>query len=376
MRRIRSGLLIGWCCLLTPAVFAADDANTLNNRGVEAAKAGSFAAGVADLREALRLDPSNELVRRNLSGILTDWANLLNRAGSAEEAEGRLREAVQLDPSNAAAKVQLGDLAYFHHSNFTQAVDYWKQALSQLPSADRRAIADRIAQAGRDATIEREFASHRTTHFDLRVPNGTTEDTAALVGQILELAYRDVYTALGGGPSRITAIIYPERDLQRTYYARDWALGFYDGRLRILGSEIGSDELRTVVLHELAHAFLHHLYGETLPTWIHEGFAQVQEGDRPRHPEELEQERAVRAGTAWVPLKWLDRRFAQPSGREDVAKSYVEARLVVDHLLRHHGAKRFHAFLAALSQGTEIEQAYDSAFSPDRWAATDRNMLR
>lgn len=373
-----------WAC--APAAFSAaadpaaaapapDRANDLNNRGVAAAQAGQFEAGAAALRQALRANPSDQLVRRNLSGILTDWARQLDREGRTDQAEPLLREAVEHDPSNTSALVFLGDLAYFHRSDFTQAVGYWKQAYGQLPSAERRTIADRIAQAQRDQVIERQFAAYRTTHFDIRTA-GRSQEALIPLGQVLETVYRAMYEALGSGPSRLTVIVYPEQDLHRTYNQRDWALGFYDGRLRVSGGELALESLRVLVAHELAHAFLHHLYGHMIPTWVHEGFAQVQEGERARYPEELQLEQGIRSGALWIPLKWLDRRFSQPSGREDVGRAYVEARLVIEELVARHGMSRFKSFLAALAKGTPVETAYDQAFTPNRWARTDQSILK
>ena len=174
----------------------------------------------------------------------------------------------------------------------------------------------------------------------------------------------------------MTVIIYTAQDLHRTYNQRDWALGFYDGRLRLLGSELGTEAARVLVAHELAHAFLQHTYGPGVPTWVHEGFAELQEGDRPRSEEERRLEQGIRAGTLWIPLKWLDGRFARPSSADDVGRAYVEARLVVQELVQRHGIDRFKTFLAALGHGTAVDAAYDAAFEPDRWARTDQSILK
>ena len=193
---------------------------------------------------------------------------------------------------------------------------------------------------------------------------------------LLEEAYATLAGEFGGGPSRLTVIIYTQQDLHRTYNQRDWALGFYDGRLRLLREELGGEWARPLVAHELAHAFLQHVYGERLPIWVHEGFAQLHEGPRPRAAEEQRMERSVQEGTAWIPLKWLDQRFTHPSSRADVGRAYVEARLVVARLVRDRGMASFKTFLAQLSQGVAVDAAYDAAFVPSRWAATDRSILK
>jgi len=369
----------------------------LNTQGVRAAQQGQWELGVGYLRRAVKVNPRDVLLRQNLSGILTDWAIQLERSGDAAQAERLLLEAVTDDPDNGVAFVRLGDLAYFRRSDFSGAIASWKRANGKLSPAEWRAVADRISQAQRDATIEQDFVSEGTEHFDIRLSHRGTADLEAL-GRLLETAYAALVEQLGSGPSKLTVIVYTERDMRRTYYQRDWALGFYDGRLRLLGRELGTDVAPMMVAHELAHAFLQHAYGPALPIWVHEGFAQLQERDpstrppaeagglaqdvapaglrQPRTDDELRLEEAVAGGDAWVPLKWLDRRFAQPSYREDVGRAYVQARLVVAELIRRRGVARFKTFLDAVAKGTPVDAAYDAAFAPDHWAETDRPILK
>jgi hypothetical protein len=347
----------------------------LNNRGVAAAKSGDFAGGVADLRRALDIAPQDRLIRKNLSGMLTDWARRFERSGQAERAEALLREAAGHEPENGLAFARLGDLAYFVRSDFDQALAYWKQAYPHLPDEHRRAIADRISQAQRDQAIERDYLVDRTAHFEVRIPReGRVE--ADPLKTILEEAYGRLESALGEGPPTVTVIIYGASDLRRTYYQRDWALGFYDGRLRLLGTELGTETVHAMVAHELTHAFLRHRYLGSLPIWVHEGVAQLQEPERLRGPDERRAEEAIISGASWVPLKWLDHRFIQPSNLEDVMRAYVQARLVVDGLIARYGRGRFAAFLNELSRGAAVEAAYETAFAPARWAQTDRSFLR
>ena len=86
-------------------------------------------------------------------------------------------------------------------------------------------------------------------------------------------------------------------------------------------------------------------------------------------------EAAVIAGTQWVPMKWLDDRFARPAGLEDVMRAYVEARLAVAHLVRRFGMAQMRIFLQALSEGVRVPEAFDRAFAPLRWSRTDQSFL-
>jgi tetratricopeptide (TPR) repeat protein len=371
----RLALLIAWGTLLPfSLVQAAGDealATRLNNQGVEAARQGRWEEGVDLVRRAVTANPDDGTARKNLSGMLLDWSFALERSGDLARAESVLLEAVAHDPKLGAAYVRLGDLAFFRRSAFSDAIRYWKQAGGNVSPSEWRAVADRISQAQRDAVIERDFVSQATEHFDIRMARDGTTDLDALAGQ-LEATYAALATQLGGGPPMIPVIVYAERDIRRTYNQRDWALGFYDGRLRLLGRELAAGGSGWLLAHELAHAFLHHAYPSISLIWVHEGFAQLQE-NRPVSDDERELERAVAGGGAWVPLKWLDRRFTHPSRRDDVVHAYVQARLVVEALITRHGIEKFQAFLRELAQGAEAGAAFDKTFAPDRWAGTDNS---
>ena len=369
---------IGW----DGAAIASSDASVspqrpsateLSNRGVTEAQAGRFEAGAQWLRQAVALDPHDATARKNLAGVLTDWALQLEREGQVERAIGVLKEAVQFDPSNGRALVSLGDVLYLTQSDIPGALQAWRQANGKVPAGVWPSVANRISQAQRDQLVERTFTSRRTAHFDIRLDPSTAMDLAGLE-QRLEAAYARLARELGQGPSRLTVLVYSERDLRRLYYQRDWTIGFYDGRIRLCLDDLDQEDLVDLMAHELAHAFLRSAYG-TIPIWIHEGYAQAQESARARGPEALRIEQGVNARTLWIPLKWLDRHFAQPSGSDDIMRAYVEARLVVRELIARYGMERFRAFLAQLSTGASVEAAYDQAFAPSRWARADQGVF-
>jgi tetratricopeptide (TPR) repeat protein len=362
--------------LFLPGTIAAEQLSPseLNNRGVIEAQAGRFDVGVDYLRRALQLNPSDEQVRKNLSGMLTDWANQFYVKGDMASAETLLQEAISHQPDNGFALVQLGDLAYFQRSEFDKAIELWTRANGKVPPDVWHLLADRITQAQRDRTVERTFNAVETPHFRIRIQNPKHPAVAAL-GQQLEDAYRQLHTTFGNGPPQVTVIVYSAQDLQRLYNQRDWAIGFYDGRLRLRWNEVEQQEVRLFIAHELSHAFLHTLYGQNIPIWVHEGLAQLQEGDHPRTPEELRVEETVVSRTSWVPLAWLDRRFSHPADHEDVMRAYVQARWVMNQLVARYGIDRLKIFLSRLSQGDSIDTAFDHAFAPSRWARANQGLF-
>ncbi len=394
------GLLTVWWCRAEPLASASDPsaspktagseqgesehdptaisppagATELNNVAVTQAKAGHFEEAAALLRRAVQLDPHDATVRKNLSGILTDWASQLEQQGRVDQAMAVFQEAIERDPENGVALVRFGDLLYLKRSEIAQALTLWQRAHGHVPDAMWPGVANRISQAQRDQLIERGFTTRQTPHFDLRFEQATDVNIAALE-QVLEAAHARLSQELDEGPTRLTVLVYTERDLRRLYNQRDWTVGFYDGRIRLRLDDLTQAHLPDLVAHELAHAFLQHLYGGGIPIWVHEGFAQVQEGPHQHGSEEARLEAGVAARTLWIPLKWLDRHFAQPSSTEDIARAYVQARLVVSELVSRYGMGRFRAFLSKLSQGAAIDAAYDLAFAPSRWSRSDQGIF-
>lgn len=351
------------------------DPTVLNNRGIEEAKAGRFETGAALVRQAVQLAPSDQQFQRNLSGILTDWAVRLQDEGQSERAESLLQEALEHDANNGKALVLLGNAAALKHDGLSSAIELWTRAFSTLPPGERQSLSDRIERAQRDLAIERSFTNHRTAHFVIRFESSDFAEQAATLGQLLEAAYDRLATSLGSGPGDLVVLLYTRGNFERIAGRRDWALGLYDGRIRLRIEELSNPSIPDVLAHELTHAWLAEGFGPRVPTWIHEGFAQYEEPDQHVTARRQQLLQGIVDRTAWVPLKWIDRHFEQPSNMEDVERAYLQARWAVSELIRRRGSDHFRQFLEQLAAGKPIDRAFDEAFTPSRWVRFDQGSL-
>jgi hypothetical protein len=190
---------------------------------------------------------------------------------------------------------------------------------------------------------------------------------------MLEEEYARLSKAVGRTPSGFNVIVYTQRDFERVAGRMDWAVGIYDGRIRLRADDVEEKWMRNTIAHELAHAFLSESYGPQIPSWVHEGFAQVQEPLEylPGARQEQILER-LETRTGWVPLAWLDQRFKQPSSNEDLERAYLEARKVIRFLVDQYGMEVFQGFLRKLAAGQAIEQAFDRSFAPSRWSRVNQ----
>jgi hypothetical protein len=126
-----------------------------------------------------------------------------------------------------------------------------------------------------------------------------------------------------------------------------------------------------ILSHELAHAFLQHAFGNDLPIWIQEGYAQAKEPVRILTSGQKRIEAELRSGTGWIPLKWLDRKFSQPVNLEDVSRAYLESRMVVAFLLKQRDASAFQSFLSQMAGGKEVRTSFETAFQGLSWSSVE-----
>lgn len=332
---------------------------------------GDYEQKVTELRKALSRSPASAALKQNLSIALSDWAQNLILKKDTKSAEIKLQEAVSVAPQNGPAWFALGDIAYLQESNFQNAIQYWKKAQPLAPSVIQKQISERISHAELDSHLEQGYTSMSLPHFDIRFPADFTEQEVARIGKYMESEYAKLAVELKTSPEKLTLIIYQKQSFDRITGSHDETLGLYDGRIRIGVKEVHGEYESMILSHELGHAFLQHAFGNNLPIWVQEGYAQAKEPSRMLTTEQSRIEKELAAGTGWVPLKWLDRKFSQPLNLEDVSRAYLESRIVVGFLLKKGGAQAFQSFLSQISSGIDIKTAFESSFKRMSWSTVE-----
>ena len=322
---------------------------------------------VSSLRKVLKQSPQSVAAKQNLSIALSDWAQGLIQKKQAASAVEKLKEAVNIAPQNGPAWFSLGDIVYLQNSNFNEAVLYWKKALPLAPIAIQKQIQERISRAELDKHLEQGYASISSMHFLIRFPADFSKAEAVRVGKYMEAEYGKLSTELKVSPEKLTLIIYQKQSFDRVTGSHDETLGLYDGRIRIGVREVGGEYESVILSHELAHAFLQNAFGSNLPIWIQEGYAQSKEPERPLTPEQTKIKNDLLSGVGWIPVKWLDRKFSQPSNLDDVSRSYLQSRIIVAFLLRKSGSGDFQLFLSEISKGKDVESAFKASFKGLSW---------
>ena len=357
-----------WALENNPKGIAAIDPRLYQTQAASEVKKGNYARAVDLLQQALKQSSKSASLKQNLSAALADWARLLWDQKSIADAADKLKQAVEADSKNGPAWFLMGDIAYLHQSDFKSAVLYWKKALPLAPSPIQKQIIERISRAELDGHLEHGYVSITSTHFDVRFPSGFKKQEAERMSQYLEGEYAKFSRELKINPPQLTLIIYEKQSFDRLTGAHDETLGLYDGRIRIGSREVHGPYESIILSHELAHAFLQHAFGNHLPIWIQEGYAQAKEPVRILTEDQKRIEKELKSGTGWIPLKWLDRKFSQPANLEDVSRSYLQARLTIAAILKKSvDGVGFQQFLGRVSKGEPLKEAFEASFNGLSW---------
>lgn len=277
----------------------------LNDEGIAALEAGEVTAAIEAFEACHEGDPDEPVYAHNLAEALTRAAMSQHERGEAEErlaAIQMLERATRLDPSREKLKGLLGR---------------WK----------------------RSEAAEEGFFVHRTTHFEVAYDLARDEVRGEIdqVGELLEEAYLTFSEAFAVRPveegrPRIRAVLYTREGFDRVTGIGPWAGGVYDGTIRVPVGDLRRElaRVRTVLRHELLHAFVQVKGGPQVPAWLNEGLAQWLEQDTPAaRAAEVERARARLAGHALFDLDTLAGSLASWEDEDAIARAYAQALALV-----------------------------------------------
>ena len=286
-----------------------------NREAIAALDAGELDRAVRLFEECVATDPEQPVFARNLAEALARRAFQTRGAGDSEvraEALADLERAVALDSSRE-------DLA--------RLLERWRKS----------------------DEAEADFWRKTTEHFELSF-DGTRDElmwgTAPLENE-LEAAYHEFGELFGifpveEGRPRFRVVLYRPEAFGSVTGLDDWAAGAFDGTVRVPVQNLGSqvEQLKSVLRHELVHAFVHEVGGPRVPGWLNEGLAQLEEP--PFRNERLPLERRAKErlrGRTLFALDELTGSLASWSDREKIQTAYAQSLAFVAYLQRQHGER-------------------------------------
>jgi tetratricopeptide (TPR) repeat protein len=347
--------------------LAAQDVASHNRRGVELNAEGRHTEAIAEFEKALRLAPSQPVVRRNLALAHAGFGAVLlqKRAFEAaavqyeaaiallpEEAEFHmglgwaflglqepdraveaLRRARNLNPNEVRVYRLLGE-AYYHRGDMAAAVMAWEEGLRLRPGDQE--LEGLVTKAEGERRVYEEYERRPGHHFTLRYVGEVQEELGKEILAILERAYEEVGYNLNHYPRHeVQVVVYSDEDFVAVTDLPSWVGGVFDergGRIRIPVRGIQQTvDLRALLYHEYTHVVIRGVTGGRVPTWLNEGLALIEQ--RSAMDGEVEMVRQLAVKGELPSLGTLNDSFvglSSSDARVNYAVSYVATRYLAD----------------------------------------------
>ena len=310
-----------------------------------------FQEAAREYRASGTLDPA-ELDYQHSEGIA------LSRAGEDRDALPVFERVLHEKPERVATLVALGQSLY-RLGRGKDAIARWEQALKLTP--DDKDLATALEKAKREETVEGALLEDLgAPHFTIKCDGQADAALARRVGGYLEDAYRDVGYALGRYPEgEVAVVIYPKKAFRAVTGSHAWVAALYDGKIRIPAEGLeraDAREVKRVLTHEYTHALIRSVAGSSVPAWLHEGIAQLEEG-RTR----ADAQRAL-AAKELPSIDDLKGTFISDPDANRVTVRYAAAFDFVASLADSRGRTSIAELLDRLGKGEKLDDAATAVF--------------
>jgi len=309
----------------------------LNYLGSEAYVARNLDEALARFRAAAGYDPRDANAQLGLAVTYLAQEN-------APYARSTLERALLDHPEDARLHRLLGDV-FYGEERLSEALASWERAQAIRPD---REVRDRVEKLRREQAIDGEYRRSDGAHFALKYDGEQAgSDLDAEILRFLEGRFDELVRRFDYYPSRaIVVIVYPQRQFYQATGAESSVGGLFDGKIRVPGGGLKrlDPQAQSVLLHELAHAFIAGKSRFTAPRWLHEGIAQMVEGRTSPAASE------IALAKEYVSL--------EGSPRWGTGFTYPSSLSIVEFLARREGFHRLLEVLEAMAGGTDEEEAF------------------
>ncbi|MFN2633205.1 MAG: peptidase MA family metallohydrolase [Thermoanaerobaculia bacterium] len=311
---------------------------------------GERSRAIEILSEASGRDPES-------GEILAELARLYLQNGDYEFASAALDASLERTELRLAAPdlyAAIGE-GFSAANRLEDAVAAWE--LAEKSGAEDPAVRARLERARRELSVTSGQRLVQSEKFAVYSDAAVAESVVAAAEAHLETEYTRQREFFGAEdlPGPQIVILYAGRRFFSLVAVPDWVSGVFDGKIRIsFDPSTGfTPELRSVLSHELAHAWIRFLSRDHAPGWLHEGLAQWCEGRRfPR-----KDFHAVFARVPAFSLSEMEGNLGRRGDRAAARANYIEALGLVEYLAFTRGEGAVVCLLRALSDGTSLDEA-------------------
>ncbi len=337
---------------------AKDLARAARQGGVAAAdayfEAGRFEFERGNLDQAIEhFERAHSFLPQN-AAILSWQVSALMRAERYREALPLAERLVKLAPREPDA-LNLLAMTQYRLDRTDEAIRNWKESLRLQPDAN---VEHWLAKADRESNAEATFGQRETTNFSLRFQGSKTPPRfTSEILETLEAHYKQLERELGKSPRHpVVVTLYTRQAFFDVTEAPSWAGAVNDGRLRIPveGLESMTPELSRTLMHELAHSFIFELGGRRAPGWLHEGIAEIMEGES--SPERTRAIAALFAQKKHIPMRALDCQFSTLTAIQ-ARMAYAQAQAAAEYIRQRYSMRDLVTILERVAAGSTPEHA-------------------
>lgn len=330
-------------------------ARSLNNSAIALSGNGKYLGARDMLMEAAEL--SNErVIKRNLANV---QMRLEDYRGAAKTLEA-FSEDVATRAVLANIYRKLGHDSY-RKGDVKLSETYLEKAV-RLDGTNSKLNAE-LAQVGKEAAIESGMSRADASHFNVKYEGGENAVAGHLIKLLLEEAYHKVGADLSFYPDdRIEALLYTKERFRDVTGSPAWAGALFDGRIKVPAGGVTekTELLEQVLFHEYTHAVVRRLGGARVPTWLHEGLAQHEEGkDISRYASTLKQY-AASVKDEDMPLRYLEGSFMGFDAKT-ANIAYVLSLSATDYIIREFGISATRRILENLKSGMTLDASIAGA---------------
>ena len=271
----------------------------------------------------------------------------------SEEARVPLARALQLEPRFTAAAALLGQILYAA-GDLDGAIAVYERAT--LNASDVAQMRQRLDKWRAEAQLHAGYEQGGDGRFSVLFEGPEERNLAARVHRVLEAAYWRIGARLNTYPGEtIPVILYTQQQFQDVTGSPTWAVGAYDGRIRLAvrGGLQAPEAFDRVVLHEFVHALIQRVAPRGVPAWLHEGLAVNLSEEDPRWADAV-----LAVSPRSIPLAVLERGFSQLDST-GAALAYAESAVAAGVVIRRLGPN-LPAFLQSLGTSGAVDAGLTS----------------
>ena len=391
--KILTLLLIG--LLLYCHSIQANQSNYLNdnNRAVLMLKQGRHQDAIALLKQLLKKNPQNELIRKNLHNAYLSAGMAMLRKPDYQTLSALMLEAQRFDDNEHLFRVMRGRALFslkkyneaeidlqmarsmggpdtqvlFLLGNVFYATDRMYDAFDVLESArmldpGNDAIEQMYSKVQRELSVEKDMQKEYGRHFTITFEG----DNNNIIGTEVINALENIYYSLGSlmdyySEQQTPVILYSRKQFKELTRSPDWSGGLYDGKVRLPvgGIDTVDEKVKKLLAHEYMHAILREIAGRNIPCWLNEGLAQLAEYEQ--EDRTLVMFEQARKHGMLFKLAALETSFKNYSGMRAML-AYEQSYSFVRFLRDEFGWYPLHELVFALGEKLTISDAIDRAY--------------